>query len=99
VRAVPVGSGQRNPLLDFEGKCCSTSALPRRGRALRPERPAGAQALRAALERYHFSEKLVHGASHAAAVLAASDAVVAGAQLRRAAEEYRWAAVASRARR
>jgi len=67
VRAVPVGGGQRNLLLDAKGKVLFDFELYRveDARFVLSVAPGRAAALRAALERYHFSEKVVFADSSA----------------------------------
>jgi len=99
VRAVPVGGGQRNLLLDAKGKVLFDFELYRveDTRFVLSVPPGRAAALRAALERYHFSEQLAfadQGASYAPLVVLGpkSDGLVQ--QLLGCSvpdEEYRWA--------
>jgi folate-binding protein YgfZ len=98
VRAVPVGCGQRNLLLEAKGKILFEFELYRveDARFVLSVPPGRAAALRAALERYHFSEKLAFAdTSDSYAPLSvlgpASDALV-GELLGCAPpqEEYRW---------
>jgi folate-binding protein YgfZ len=99
VRALAVGGGQRNLLLDAKGKVLFEFELYRveDARFVLSVPPGRTAALHAALERYHFSEKLAfadQSASYAPLLLLGpqSDALVQrvlGCEV--PAEEYRWA--------
>ncbi len=99
VRAVPVGGGQRSLLLDAKGKVLFEFELYRveDTRFVLSVPPGRAAALRAALERYHFSEKLAfadQGAAYAPLLVLGprSDALVQQVLgCRVPDEEYRWA--------
>jgi folate-binding protein YgfZ len=99
VHAVPLGGGQRNLLLDSKGKVLFEFELYRveDARFVLSVPPGRAAALRAALERYHFSEKVAFGDSSAAyapllLLGPRSDALaqqVLGCEVPQ--QEYRWA--------
>lgn len=99
VRALPVGGGQRNLLLEAKGKILFEFELYRveDARFVLSVPPGRAGALRAALERYHFSEKITfadQSAGYAPLLVLGprSDALVKqvlGCDV--PAEEYRWA--------